>query len=179
MSMSNILVNSKYGFITTIFAAAIAAEFIIIGYRDKSLENMYIKKYSNANEEAVKYKERMLETAEERDKLKSQLEYYTSGKVKEEYDAVKQKCETIEAFRNSFPYRISDGYVLYNIMRTDLQVGISSTWKIVGEYNGELWECNIVRSDTQSYKELLSLSVSTSEPSQIAALNLSQTLLWE
>lgn len=179
MNMSNILVNSKYGFITAIFAAAIAADCIIIGYRDKSLENMYIKKYSDANDEAVKYKGRMLEAIEEKDKLKSQLEYYTSGKVKEEYDAMKQKCETIENFRNSFPYKIADGYVLYNIMRTDLQAGTSSTWKIVGDYNGELWECSIVRPNNQSYKELLALSVSTSEPSQIAALNLGQTLLWE
>lgn len=107
MNMSNILVNSKYGFITAIFAAAIAADCIIIGYRDKSLENMYIKKYSDANDEAVKYKGRMLEAIEEKDKLKSQLEYYTSGKVKEEYDAMKQKCETIENFRNSFPYKIA------------------------------------------------------------------------
>ena len=179
MSMSNILINSKYGFITAAFVAATVADCIIIGYRDKSIENMYFKKYSDTSEETEKYKERMLETIEERDILKSQLEYYTSGKIKEEYDAMKQKCVTIENFRNSFPYKITDGYVLYNIMRTDLQAGTSSTWKIVGDYNGELWECNIVRPNNQSYKELLALSVSTSEPSQIAALNLGQSLLWE
>ena len=86
---------------------------------------------------------------------------------------------SIESFRNSFPYKIADGYILYNIMRINLQVGKASTWQIVGDFNGDLWECSIVRPHTQSYKELLTLVASTKEPTEVGALNQSETLLWE
>lgn len=176
---SDILVNSRYGFVVIICAAATAAVCFIVGYRDDRINAAYFKKYTDASEEAEKYKKRMLEVAEERDLLKTQLEYYTSGTVKEEYETLKNKCEAIEAFRNSFPYRIADGYILYNIMRTHLQVGKASTWQIVGDYNGNLWECSIVRPHTQSYKELLTLVSSTKEPNEVGNLNQSETLLWE
>lgn len=176
---SDILINSRYGFIVSIFSAATAAVCSIVCYRDDRLNDSYFKQITTVKEESEKYKERMMEIAEERDSVKSQLEYYTSGTVKEEYEALKNKCEAIESFRNSFPYKIADGYVLYNIMRTDLQVGRTSTWQIVGDYNGDLWECSIVRPHTQSYKELLTLAVSTKEPTEVGALNQSDTLLWE
>ena len=176
---SDILINSRYGFIVSIFSAATAAVCSIVCYRDDRLNDSYFKQFTTVKEESEKYKERMMEIAEERDSVKSQLEYYTSGTVKEEYEALKNKCEAIESFRNSFPYKIADGYVLYNIMRTNLQVGRTSTWQIVGDYNGDLWECSIVRPHTQSYKELLTLAVSTKEPTEVGALNQSDTLLWE
>lgn len=176
---SDILINSRYGFIVIIFSAATAAVCSIVCYRDDRLNDSYFKQITTVKEESEKYKERMMEIAEERDSVKSQLEYYTSGTVKEEYEALKNKCEAIESFRNSFPYKIADGYVLYNIMRTDLQVGRTSTWQIVGDYNGNLWECSIVRPHTQSYKELLTLAASTKEPTEVGAFNQSDTLLWE
>lgn len=176
---SDILINSRYGFIVSIFSAATAAVCSIVCYRDDRLNDSYLKQITTVKEESEKYKERMMEIAEERDSVKSQLEYYTSGTVKEEYEALKNKCEAIESFRNSFPYKIADGYVLYNIMRTNLQVGRTSTWQIVGDYNGDLWECSIVRPHTQSYKELLTLAASTKEPTEVGALNQSDTLLWE
>ena len=176
---SDILINSRYGFIVIIFSAATAAVCSIVCYHDDRLNDSYFKQITTVKEESEKYKERMMEIAEERDSVKSQLEYYTSGTVKEEYEALKNKCEAIESFRNSFPYKIADGYVLYNIMRTDLQVGRTSTWQIVGDYNGNLWECSIVRPHTQSYKELLTLATSTKEPTEVGALNQSDTLLWK
>lgn len=179
VGMSDILINSRYGFVVIIFAAATVAVCSIVSYRDSRLNASYFKQFTDAKEEADKYKERMMDVAEERDSLKSQLEYYTSGAVKDEYETLKNKCEAIEAFRNSFPYKIADGYVLYNIMRTNLQVGKASTWQIVGDYNGDLWECSIVRPHTQSYKELLTLVASTKEPNEVGTLNQSETLLWE
>ncbi len=176
---SDILVNSRYGFVVIICAAATFAVCSIVSYRDKRLNEAYFKRLTNASEEADKYKKRMMDIAEERDSLKSQLEYYTSGAVKDEYETLKNKCDVIESFRNSFPYKIADGYILYNIMRINLQVGKASTWQIVGDYNGDLWECSIVRPHTQSYKELLTLVASTKEPTEIGALNQSETLLWE
>lgn len=176
---SDILINSRYGFVVIICATATFAVCSIVGYRDKHINEAYFKRFTDASEEANKYKQRMMDVAEERDSLKSQLEYYTSGAVKDEYETLKNKCDGIEAFRNSFPYKIADGYILYNIMRTNLQVGKASTWQIVGDCNGDLWECSIVRPHTQSYKELLTLVTSTKEPAEVGALNQSETLLWE
>lgn len=179
IGMSGILVNSRYGFITIIFVVAGIADYFLMKYRDRRIEDNFLKRYNSADEEARKYKDRLAEVAEERDNYRDRLEFYTKGTVKEEYDNLRQKCETIETFRNSFPYKIADGYVLYNIMRTDLQVGHASTWQIVGDYNGELWELSIVRPLSQTYKEMLTLVAATAEPNQIAALNQSTSLLWQ
>ena len=179
VGMSDILTNSRYGFITIIFASATIADCFIINYRDGKLYDEFYQKFSNAKEEAEKCKDKLIEITEERDLLKSQLEHYTSGDFEEDYNSLKKKCESIETFRNAFPCKISDEYIVYNIMRTNLQIGKASTWQIVGYYNGDLWEINIVRSDKQSYKELLSLITSTTEPDNISELNQSETLLWE
>ena len=179
IGMSQILINSRYGFITIIFLVAGIADYFLLKYRDRRIEDHFLQRYSSAEEEARKYKDRLAEVAEERDNYRDRLEYYTKGTVKEEYDNLRQKCEAIETFRNSFPYKIADGYVLYNIMRTDLQVGHASTWQIVGDYNGELWEVSIVRPLSQTYKEMLTLVAATTEPNQIASLNQSTSLLWQ
>lgn len=179
IGMSQILINSRYGFITIIFVVTGIADYFLMKYRDRRIEDNFMKRYNSADEEARKYKDRLAEVAEERDNYRDRLEFYTKGTVKEEYDNLRQKCETIEAFRNSFPYKVADGYVLYNIMRTDLQVGHASTWQIVGDYNGELWELSIVRPLSQTYKEMLTLVAATAEPNQIAALNQSTSLLWQ
>ena len=179
IGMSQILINSRYGFITIIFVVTGIADYFLMKYRDRRIEDNFLKRYNSADEEARKYKDRLAEVAEERDNYRDRLEFYTKGTVKEEYDNLRQKCETIEAFRNSFPYKVADGYVLYNIMRTDLQVGHASTWQIVGDYNGELWELSIVRPLSQTYKEMLTLVAATAEPNQIAALNQSTSLLWQ
>ena len=179
IGMSQILINSRYGFITIIFVVAGIADYFLLKYRDRRIEDHFLQRYSSAEEDARKYKDRLAEVAEERDNYRDRLEYYTKGTVKEEYDNLRQKCEAIETFRNSFPYKIADGYVLYNIMRTDLQVGHASTWQIVGDYNGELWEVSIVRPLSQTYKEMLTLVAATVEPNQIASLNQSTSLLWQ
>ncbi len=179
IGMSQILVNSRYGFITIIFAVTGIADYFLMKYHDARITESVSKQLATAEADVKKYKDRMLEIAEERDRIAAQLEPYVKGAVKEEYDKLKQKCDTIEAFRNSFPYKIAEGYVLYNVMRTDLQVGHASTWQIVGDYNGELWEVSIVRPLSQTYKEMITLIAATTEPNQITVLNQSSTLLWQ
>ena len=93
-------------------------------------------------------------------------------------DLLRKKCETIENFRNSFPYRISDGYIIYNVMRTEIQVSGYSRWQLVGEFAGNLWEYTLLRPDTQSYKEMLSLAAATTAPAELEELNISKQLLW-
>ena len=178
IGMSEILINSRYGFIPIIFVVTGIADYFLMKYRDHRISDNVAKQLAATEADAKKYKDRMLEIAAERDKLSAELESYTKGTVNQEYANLKQKCDTIEAFRNSFPYKVADGYVLYNIMRTDLQVGHASTWQIVGDYNGELWEISIVRPLSQTSKEMLTLVAATTEPNQISALNQSSTLLW-
>ena len=95
-----------------------------------------------------------------------------------ETELLRKKCEAIENFRNSFPYRIADGYILYNIMRTEIQVSGYSRWQLVGEFDNQLWEYSLLRPDTQSYKEMLSLAAATSSPQELSELNISGQLLW-
>lgn len=179
IGMSQILINSRYGFITIIFVVAGIADYFLLKYRDKRVEDSYLKQFSTAVEDAKKAKADLAKVTEERDNLNARLSHYTSGTANEELNTLQQKCSAIEAYRNSFPYKIIDGYVLYNIMRTDLQVGKSSTWQIVGGYLDQLWEVSIVRPHTQTYKEMLTLVAATKEPNDISALNQSDTLLWE
>lgn len=91
---------------------------------------------------------------------------------------LREKCNTIEYFRNSFPLNISDEYAVYNIMRTDLQTGDYSKWQIVGVYKDELWSYTLLRPDSQTFKEMLSLVSSTKEPVGLKNINLDTELLY-
>ena len=127
--------------------------------------------------EQLKAVQTQLQTTKEH--LKTQIP--ASGKenpVSNEIDMMRKKCETIESFRNSFPYKIADGYILYNVIRTEIQVSGYSRWQLVGEYEGQLWEYTLLRPDTQSYKEMLSLAAATNAPAELEELNISDQLLW-
>ena len=91
---------------------------------------------------------------------------------------LQEKCEAIEAFRNSFPYRISDTYVIFAVLRTELVPSSHSRWQIVGQIDNDLWEYSLLRPDTQSYKEMLCLVGNTKAPNELKELNQSDTLLW-
>ena len=175
----DIFFNSKKGLVLIICLAATAVICWMVNYKDTNLEKHFKAELSKAEQDRNRYIEKSVELAKECDTLREQLENSSPDTIKAEYEALKNKCDALETFRNSFPYKIADGYILYNIMRTNLQVGKASTWQIVGEYNGDLWECSIVRPHTQSYKELLTLIASTKEPTEVGALNQSETLLWE
>ena len=175
----DIFFNSKKGLVLIICLAATAVICWMVNYKDTNLEKHFKAELFKAEQDRNRYIEKSVELAKECDTLREQLENSSPDTIKAEYEALKNKCDALETFRNSFPYKIADGYILYNIMRTNLQVGKASTWQIVGEYNGDLWECSIVRPHTQSYKELLTLIASTKEPTEVGALNQSETLLWE
>lgn len=96
----------------------------------------------------------------------------------DEIDSLRERCETVENFRNSFPCEISEQYAIYNIMRTELNVSAFSRWKIVGWYDSQLWELSVLRPDSQSYKEMLCLVSATKTPGQLQELDLSKQLLW-
>ena len=175
----DIFFNSKKGLVLIICLAATAVICWMVNYKDTNLEKHFKAELFKAEQDRNRYIEKSVELAKECDTLREQLENSSPDTIKAEYEALKNKCDALETFRNSFPYKIADGYILYNIMRTNLQVGKASTWQIVGEYNGDLWECSIARPHTQSNKELLTLIASTKEPTEVGALNQSETLLWE
>ena len=93
-------------------------------------------------------------------------------------EALQKKCDAIEAFRNSFPCRINDNLTLYNLIRTEITVSSHSRWLAIGEYNGELWRCSVLRPDTQSHKEMLMLAYGAHSPQDIQELDQSADLMW-
>ena len=65
------------------------------------------------------------------DELKAKISVFRPETAKgsapaSETELLRKKCEAIENFRNSFPYRIADGYILYNIMRTEIRYRVTA-----------------------------------------------------
>lgn len=89
-----------------------------------------------------------------------------------------QKCSLLEEFRGSFPYVVAEGYILLNIMKTEVVISSYSRWQIVGEFGGQLWSLEILRPDTQSYKEMLQLAASTKSPQEIQTFSMHGDMLW-
>lgn len=135
------------------------------------------------NDEALKENEEKLKKLQaQAEELKERISASPVRKQEKtpesDTELLRKKCETIEKFRSSFPYRIAAGYILYNIMRTEIQVSGFSRWQLVGEFDGQLWEYTLLRPDTQSYKEMLSLAAATEAPAELSELNVSEQLLW-
>lgn len=179
VGMSEIFVNSKYGFIMVIFIAATAAVCTIVGLHDKALFKDYSDRYNLIKKENDNYKEYIIELTRQRDNYKNDLEHFTSDEFNSEYTALKSKANALENFRNSFPMYLTDDHVVYAIIRTELVVGKFSTWHIIGALGNELWDCCILRSDTQTYKEMQNLISVTKNYNDIATLNLGNAILWE
>lgn len=176
---SEFFVNTKYSFALMVLALSAFVICFVFRAEYKSLNESHLKNISHYREEADKYKDRVLELSEENAILNDQLGYYTDGAFQEEHKDLQEKCDTIEAFRNSFPYRIADGYVLYNIIRTELSAGSHSLWLIVGQYSEELWSCTVVRPASQTYTEMLTLTGATTAPEELEQLDQSKTILWK
>lgn len=179
VGMSQVLVNSKYGFIAMIFIGATVAVCAIVQHHDKAIFKDYSEQYNLIKKENESRKEYIIELAKQRDDYKTQLEYYTSGAVKEEYDTLKQKAEALETFRNSFPLKIAENYLVYAIIRTEVIVGKCSKWHIVGAMGNELWDCSIMRPETQSYKDMITLISATADYNGVAELDQSTAILWK
>lgn len=188
---------TKYGFITSLLAGLCVLLVLMLNSYERIYEqlkgNLLVKK----EEELAAAKAKRQETEQELqtskkelralqfqlDELKAKTSAFGPETAKpsalaSESELLRKKCETLEKFRSSFPYRIADGYILYNIMRTEIQVSGFSRWQLVGEFDGQLWEYTLLRPDTQSYKEMLSLAAATEAPAELSELNISEQLLW-
>ena len=173
---SNLFPNSKYSFVALIVLGAAVVVYNIL----KRLDNISEKAYENTNAEKQKMIDNLNTLNKAKDakiaELTKQLE---SKPVPTDIETLQKKCDAIESFRNSFPYKIADGYVLYNIIRTELNVSSHSRWLLVGQHGDSLWAYSMIRPDTQSYKELLSLASSTTVPQELEELDQSTVLLWK
>ena len=96
----------------------------------------------------------------------------------EDIKNLQSKCEALENYRSSFPYKVAEGYVIYNIIRLELTATYSK-WLIVGIFEEELWSYPIMRPAEQKYKEMLRLVSSTKEPEDLKELEQSENLFWE
>lgn len=164
---------------TLIFLSVIggnAAVFFITRFFYVAATKSVLEQAGKGTEEIERLRAECLRKDDEIKMLQSKL-YAMAG---EESDMVRlrQKCEAIEKFRNSFPLAISENYTIYNIMRIDLQTGDYSKWQIVGEYQDELWSYTLLRTDTQTFKEMLMLVSATKEPAGLKEINLGTELLY-
>lgn len=183
---SNLPYMTKYSFIMILLAGLCVLLVLMLNSYERISEqlkgNLLVKK----EEELQTAKKELRELRIQADELKAKISAFRPETAKpspssapvSETELLQKKCEAIENFRNSFPYKIADGYILYNIMRTELQVSGYSRWQVVGEYNNQLWEYTLLRPDTQSYKEMLSLAAATSAPAELEELDFSKQLLW-
>lgn len=134
------------------------------------------------DEKAEKSEEEKAELQQEinalKEKLKNTLPINPSS-ITDDRTSLLHKCAVLEEFRNSFPYSVSDKYVIYNVMRTEIEVSRFSRWQIVGAFGDELWQTSVIRPDTQTYKEMLMLISATKAPQEITGLNMPNDLLWQ
>ena len=141
-------------------------------YRENKINSECDKK---RNEDMTEY-EKEIEILKE--KPKNTLPINPSS-ITDDRTTLLHKCAVLEEFRNSFPYSVSDKYVIYNVMRTEIEVSRFSRWQIVGAFGDELWQTSVIRPDTQTYKEMLMLISATKTPQEITGLNMPNDLLWQ
>lgn len=167
-------------YLTMILLAGIAAiVYFFLKERDETLFCKYGDDIEREKKDCERFKSRAEQLAAENESLSRKINDLQSSNNLKDVDLLRERCETIENFRNSFPYIINKGYSIYNVIRTEVNVSAYSRWLIVGEYNNQLWSCYLLRPDTQTYKEMLSLAVSTTEPSGIEQLNQANTLIFQ
>ena len=173
---------TKYSFSMFLIAGLCVLLVLIINAYERITEHLKGDLLKKKNEVLEETEQKMKNLRAQVEDLKEKVSIDSVSRLEKmpesDTELLRKKCDTLENFRNSFPYRIADGYILYNIMRTEIQVSGFSRWQIVGEFNEQLWEYTLLRPDTQSYKEMLSLVSATSEPAELEELNVSKQLLW-
>ena len=139
---------------------------------------------ANKNLSIIEKKDELINTLSkqiaDKDSRISELvaEVFSKKDLPEDIKNLQNKCEALENFRSSFPYKIAEGYVIYNIIRLELTATYSK-WLIVGIFEEELWSYPIMRPAEQKYKEMLRLISSTKEPDDLKELEQSENLFWE
>lgn len=170
---------TKYSMITLLLGSLCVLLFMVTTFFENISKQFNEKSLSKKERELSALKQQLNEKQNQIVSLNKKIADLSTPKTTDGIDLLKKKCAEIENFRNSFPYKIADGYILYNVIRTELKVSAYSRWQLVGEYNGQLWEYSLLRPDVQAYSEMLILVSSTSSPQELETLDISTQLLWD
>lgn len=172
----DMLPTSKYSFTCIILG--------VVGVSVYFLIRLFQYNEAEKNQDVTQKKDDLINTLTaqiaDKDKRISELvaENFAKKDLPEDIKNLQNKCEALENYRSSFPYKVADGYVIYNIIRLELTATYSK-WLIVGIFEEELWSYPIMRPAEQKYKEMLRLVSSTKEPEDIKELEQSENLFWE
>ena len=172
----DMLPTSKYSFTCIILGA--------VGFSVYFFLRLFQSNEAEKNQDIIDKKDELINTLSkqiaDKDSRISELvvEVFSKKDLSEDILKLQNKCEALENYRSSFPYKIAEGYVIYNIIRLELTATYSK-WLIVGIFEDDLWSYPIMRPAEQKYKEMLRLISSTKEPEDIKELEQSENLFWE
>ena len=172
----DMLPTSKYSFTCIILGVVGVSVYFFI--------RLLQSNEANKNLSIIEKKDELINTLSKqianKDNRISELvaEVISKKDLPEDIKNLQSKCEALENYRSSFPYKVAEGYVIYNIIRLELTATYSK-WLIVGIFEEELWSYPIMRPAEQKYKEMLRLVSSTKEPEDLKELEQSENLFWE
>lgn len=172
----DMLPTSKYSFTCIILGVVGVSVYFFI--------RLLQSNEANKNLSIIEKKDELINTLSkqiaDKDSRISELvaEVVSKKDLPEDIKNLQSKCEALENYRSSFPYKVAEGYVIYNIIRLELTATYSK-WLIVGIFEEELWSYPIMRPAEQKYKEMLRLVSSTKEPEDLKELEQSENLFWE
>lgn len=172
----DMLLTSKYSFTCIILGVVGVSVYFFI--------RLLQSNEANKNLSIIEKKDELINTLSkqiaDKDNRISELvaEVISKKDLPEDIKNLQSKCEALENYRSSFPYKVAEGYVIYNIIRLELTATYSK-WLIVGIFEEELWSYPIMRPAEQKYKEMLRLVSSTKEPEDLKELEQSENLFWE
>ena len=172
----DMLPTSKYSFTCIIL--------VVVGVSVYFFIRLLQSNEANKNLSIIEKKDELINTLSkqiaDKDSRISELvaEVISKKDLPEDIKNLQSKCEALENYRSSFPYKVAEGYVIYNIIRLELTATYSK-WLIVGIFEEELWSYPIMRPAEQKYKEMLRLVSSTKEPEDLKELEQSENLFWE
>ena len=172
----DMLPTSKYSFTCIILGVVGVSVYFFIRFLQSNEANKSLS--------IIEKKDELINTLSkqiaDKDNRISELvaEVISKKDLPEDIKNLQSKCEALENYRSSFPYKVAEGYVIYNIIRLELTATYSK-WLIVGIFEEELWSYPIMRPAEQKYKEMLRLVSSTKEPEDLKELEQSENLFWE
>lgn len=172
----DMLPTSKYSFTCIILGAVGVSVYFFL--------RLLQSNEANKNLSIIEKRDELINTLSaqiaDKDSRISELvaEVFSKKDLPEDIKNLQNKCEALENFRSSFPYKVAEGYVIYYIIRLELTATYSK-WLIGGIFEDELWSFAIMRSPDQKYKEMLMLVSASKEPEDLKELEQSENLFWE
>ena len=172
----DMLPTSKYSFTCIILGVVGVAIYYFL--------KVFQSNEAEKSKEIIKDKDDLINTLsaqlKDKDNKISVLEAEVTAKknLPEDIINLQNKCDALENFRNSFPYKIAEGYVIYNIIRCQLTATYSK-WLLVGVFEDELWSLAVTRPADQKFKEMLRLVSASKEPEDLKELEQSADIFWE